>query len=90
MKYTFKVVPYSISGSNIILDDSYKTASVTTLKKVSTPKIKKSSSKKVKVSWTNIGGETGYQISKSTKKGGTSIVSTYKTTSGKFKVLIVK
>ena len=90
VKYTFKVVPYSISGSNIILDDSYKTASVTTLKKVSTPKIKKSSSKKVKVSWTNIGGESGYQISQSTSKSKTKIVSTYNTASGKSKTISAK
>ena len=45
------------------------------------------SSSKVKVSWTNISGETGYQISKSTKKSGTSIVETYKTTSGKSKTI---
>ncbi len=90
VKYTFKVVPYSISGSNIILDDSYKTASVATLKKVSTPKIKKSSSKKVKVSWTNIGGESGYQISQSTSKSKTKIVSTYNTTSGKSKTISAK
>ena len=43
------------------------------------------SSSKVKVSWINISGETGYQISKSTKKSGTNIVSTYKTTSGTYK-----
>jgi hypothetical protein len=43
--------------------------------------------KKVKVSWTNIGGETGYQISQSTSKTGTKVVATYKTTSGKYKTV---
>ncbi len=90
VKYTFKVVPYGVSGSKIILDESYKTASVTTLKKVATPKIKKSSSKKVKVSWTNISGESGYQISQSTSKSKTKIVSTYSTTSGKSKKITAK
>lgn len=90
VKYTFKVVPYGISNGKIILDDSYKTASVTTLKKVATPNIKKSSSKKVKVSWSNISGESGYQISQSTSKSKTKIVSTYNTTSGKSKTISAK
>ena len=92
-KYTFMVNPYVLVNEEILDDggtmcysDSYKTAYTYTLKKISTPKVKKSGSK-VKVSWTNINGETGYQISKSTKKKGTSIVSTYKTTSGKSKVI---
>ena len=63
-----------------------KTASIYTLKKLSTPRVSKSSSK-VKVSWTNISGETGYQISRSTKKTGTNIVATYKTTSGTSKTI---
>lgn len=87
VNYTFKVVPYGVSGSKIILDDNYKTASVYTLKKISTPKITKSSSKKVKVSWTNINGESGYQISQSTSKNKTKIVSTYTTTSAKSKTI---
>ena len=63
---------------------------MTTLKKVSTPVISKSSAKKVKVKWTNIAGESGYQISKSTSKKGTSIVATYSTTSGNNKVISAK
>ncbi len=90
VKYTFKVVPYGVSGSKIILDDNYKTASIYTLKKISTPKVSKSSSKKVKVSWTNISGESGYQISQSTSKSKTKIVSTYSTTSGKSKKITAK
>lgn len=90
VKYTFKVVPYQVIGKKIYLDDSYKTASVYTLKKVSTPKVKKSSSKKVKVSWKNISGESGYQISQSTKKSKVKIVSTYTTTSGKSKTISAK
>ena len=86
VKYTFKVVPYGVSGSKIILDDSYKTASIYTLKKISTPKVTKSSSK-VKVSWTNISGESGYQISQSTSKSKTKIVATYTTTTGKSKTI---
>lgn len=81
--YYFKVVPYGVSGSKIILDDSYKTASIYTLKKLATPKVTKSTSKAVKITWTNIAGESGYQISKSTKKSGESVVSTVSTTTGK-------
>ena len=42
---------------------------------------------KVKVFWKNVNYETGYQISRSTSKTGTNIVATYKTTSGKSKVI---
>lgn len=90
VKYTFKVVPYSVSGGKDIVDDSYKTASIYTLKKVSNLKVKKSSSKKVKVSWKNINGESGYQISQSTKKKKVKIVSTYNTTKGKSKTISAK
>ena len=73
VKYTFKVVPYykkSGSSTKYYKEDQYKTASVTTLKKVTGIKVSKSGTK-VKVSWTNINGETGYQISKMTKKSAT-------------------
>ena len=89
VKYTFKVVPYYKNGSAKVQAFYSKTASVTTLKKLTAPKLTKVSAKKVKVSWTNIAGETGYQISRSTKKTGTNIVSTVKTTTGKTKTLTV-
>ena len=85
VKYDFKVVAYkTVSGNKCY--NAGKTSSITTLKKVSGVKATKSSSK-VKVSWTNIGGETGYQISKSTSKSKTNVVATYKTTSGKSKTI---
>jgi len=85
-KYYFKVVPYkTISGNRC--DSSGKTSSsIYTLKKLTGVKAAKSGTK-VKVSWTNISGESGYQISQSTKKSGTKIVSTYKTTTGKSKTI---
>ena len=43
------------------------------MKKLSIPTVVKSGTK-VKVSWKNINGESGYQISKSTSKTGTSIL----------------
>ncbi len=87
VKYTFKIVPYGLSGSKVIPDSSYKTVSIYTLKKTATPTITKYNSSKVRVTWTNIAGESGYQISRSTKKSGTSIVSTVWTTTGKTKVV---
>ena len=86
-KYTFKVVPCSLVNGEYYADASYKTTSIYTLKKVSTPTVSKYSSKKVKVSWKNISGESGYQISLSTSKSKTKIVTTYSTTSGKSKTL---
>ncbi len=85
VKYDIKVVTYkTVSGNKYY--STGKSTSIYTLKKITGVKVAKSGSK-VKVSWTNISGETGYQISKSTKKSGTSIVSTYKTTSGKSKTI---
>lgn len=60
-----------------------------TWKKVAGVKAVKSGSK-VKVSWTNVSGESGYQISQSTSKSKTKVVSTYKTTSGKAKTISAK
>lgn len=89
VKYTFKVVPCYKDGSKTVEGFYSKKASVYTLKKLAAPKVSKVNSKKVKVSWANINGESGYQISRSTKKTGTNIVSTYSTTSGKTKTLSV-
>ena len=53
---------------------------------VSKPTVLKSGTK-VKVKWKNVSGETGYQISKSTSKTGTNIVTTYKTKTGTSKTI---
>lgn len=90
VKYTFMVKPYSVANGTKYVDSSNKTSSIYTLKKISTPTVKKSSSKKVKVSWKNISGESGYQISQSTSKSKTKIVATYSTTSGKSKTISAK
>lgn len=85
VKYDFKVVAYkTVKGDKCV--NSGKTAYVYTLKKLSGVKAAKSGSK-VKVSWSNISGETGYQISKSTSKSKTGTLTTYKTTSGKSKTI---
>lgn len=88
-KYYVKVVPYKSTSAGTYKGTSKTSAPLYTLKKVSTPKVSRSGSK-VKVKWNNIAGETGYQISKSTSKSGTSIVSTYKTTSGTYKTISAK
>ncbi len=85
-KYTFKVVPYIKKNDKVANSTKYKTASVYTLKKLSAPKIVKSG-KKVKVSWTNINGETGYQISQSTEETVIKVVGTYKTTKDKSRTI---
>ena len=90
VKYTFKIVPCTYTNSKYVEDDNYKTASCYTLKKVSTPKVTATSKTKVKVSWTNVSGESGYQISQSTSSSKTKIISTYSTTSGKSKSFTVK
>jgi len=87
-KYFFKVAPYKLINEKKY-KGAEKEASVYTLKKLGMPEVTKSTSGKVKVSWENINGETGYQISQSAKKGTTQIVVTFKTTSGSEKVLAV-
>lgn len=87
VKYIFKVVPYYKKDGVRVYGKYAKTANVYTLKKLNAPTLSKVNSKKVKVRWTNIQGESGYQISRSLKKTQTNIVSTYATTSGKTKTL---
>lgn len=87
VKYDIKVVAYKLKDGYKCYNEG-KLTSIYTLKKVTGVKAAKSGTK-LKVSWKNISGETGYQISKSTKKSGTNIVTTYKTTSGKSKIISV-
>lgn len=80
-KYSFMVCPYTkAANGEIYVSDSFALSSdIDTLKRISTPVVKKYSSGKVNVSWSNIPGESGYQISKSTEKNKTNIVTTYNT-----------
>lgn len=88
--YTFRIEPYTYVDGKKYESRHYKDSSrIYTLKKISTPAVSKKGTK-VRVKWTNISGETGYQISKSTKKSKTTIVSTYKTTTGSYKYLSAK
>lgn len=85
--YVFLVRPYKQKGKTIYKSKKYKTVKITTLKKMSTPIVKKYASGKVKVYWKDIASQDGYQISKSTSKNKTNVVYTYKTRSGKSKVI---
>lgn len=89
VKYNFKVVSYVVIDGKQYESADQRVYSIYTLKKLAAPKVVKSGSK-VKVSWANIDGDTGYQISKATKKKGTNIISTYKTTKGTYKKLTAK
>ena len=84
-KYKIKVVSYKT-----VSEDEYystgKSTSIYTLQKVENVKVVTSGTN-VKVSWSNIAGESGYEISQSTRKNKTEIVSTYNTTSGEFKTI---
>lgn len=85
--YKFLVKPYKQKGNTIYKSKKYRIVKITTLKKMVTPTVKRYSSGKVKVSWKDIYGQDGYQISRSTSKKGTNVVYTYKTRSGKSKVI---
>ena len=89
VKYNFKVVSYVVIDGKKYESANAKVFSIYTLKKLPTPKVAKSGTK-VKVTWTNINGDTGYQISQAKKKSGTNIVATYKTTKGTYKTLTAK
>ena len=68
VKYTFKIVPYSVINGKKIYSDSYKTATIYTLKRLNTPTVVKYNSSKVTVKWAKINGTTGYQIARSKYK----------------------
>ena len=89
--YEFKIVPYVLKDGKKVKSDNYKKSTLTTtLKQVKLNSVKKYSNSKIKINWTNIKGETGYEISKSKSSKGTNIVSTIKTTKGKYKILKTK
>lgn len=89
VKYNFKVVPYfkDTNENKMYSAKEYTSASVYTLKATAIPTVTKSGLK-VKVKWNDINGETGYQISKSTKKTGTNIV--VKNVKGTYKIVSAK
>jgi hypothetical protein len=87
-KYKFRVTPYIIKDGKTYSGAAGYSTDIYTLKKINTPKVSKSSKKYVKVEWTNIPGESGYQIARSCCKNKKfSIVKTvsYKNSSTKIK-----
>ena len=80
IEYDFKVVPYYASSTRSTatkyLSDNFNetTESILTLTKISAPVITAGDAGKVIVSWTNVNGADGVQISKSTSKTRTSYV----------------
>lgn len=85
--YSFKVVPI-VRYLNSVQPGLSNYKAIYTLKKVGSFDAEKSSGK-VKLSWGNINGETGYQISKSTKSDGTNIVSTIESSTVKASTMTV-
>lgn len=88
-KYYFRVYPYQKINGTTYMDSSSRTSDgLYTLKKLSAPSIKKSSKNYVKLSWSNIPGETGYQIARS--KYRTKSFAVVKTVSSKYKSAVIK
>lgn len=86
--YYFRVTPYVKVNGTTYYGTSKTSSIIYTLKKLSKPSIKKSSSKYIKISWKNIPGESGYQIARSKYKSKKfSVVKTvsYKYSSYKLK-----
>ncbi len=88
-RYIVRVVPYykNTAGTIRYNESVYREAQIYTLKKLSTPTVTKKNARYVTVKWMNIEGESGYQISQSTKKSSTKIVNTISTTTGKSKAI---
>lgn len=88
--YTFKIIPYYKKSGKYVKSYYSKEVSIYTLKKLSAPVITGTVPGIVMVEWENIEGESGYQISKSTSKSKTNIVSTYATTTEDSKEISAK
>ena len=91
-KYYFRIYPYvEVGGEKYIMNatDCCRTSpGVYTLKKTSISKVSKASSKYMKLSWKNINGESGYQISRSKYKSKSFTV--VKTVSAKYSSAKIK
>ena len=76
-KYTFKVVPYKTMSGVKAETNKVKTADITIIKAPEDVKVIRSSSGKVQVSWADMAGKSGYEVSMGaksteTKSAGTS------------------
>lgn len=62
-KYEFKVIPYyEYQDVRYRTTEDYQKASMFTMKKIAKPSVKKYNSSRVKISWSDISGESGYQV----------------------------
>jgi hypothetical protein len=86
VKYSFRVYPYVTEGDKKYVSTDYDSTTAYTLKKVAKPTVTKSSGK-AKVKWKNISGESGYEISMTTKSADVNVVETYVTTAGTYKTI---
>lgn len=67
--YYYRIIPYTNNSAGTFYSLNYSySGGIYTLKQISRPKITKSSKKYIKIKWSNIPGESGYQIARSTKK----------------------
>lgn len=90
VKYNFLVYSCDSLNYELVKGSTGKKNDIYTLKKIGAPSVSRKSSNYVTVKWTNIPGETGYQISRSSNKSKTNIVATFKTTSGKSRTVKAK
>ena len=67
-KYNFRVAPYKKINGKLYVSPNGTVTSIYTLKKMNKPKVKKATSKKVKVTLTKMNGATGYELYTSKKK----------------------
>ena len=81
VKYDVKITAYYKTNGTKYRALKSKTSNIWTLKKVTGLKVKKYNASKVKASWTNINGETGYQIRRQTKNGNAYVTQKTYTTS---------
>lgn len=66
-QYSIRVTPHITVNGQTYYGKAKTSQGIYTLKKVNKPNVVKSGSSKVKITWNNINGETGYEIYKSAK-----------------------
>ena len=89
-KYNIKITAYykASNGTKYTALNS-KTANIWTLKKVTGLTVKKYNASKVKISWKNISGETGYEIRRMVKNGNTYVAKKFHKASASASSLVV-
>lgn len=89
-KYNIKITAYykASNGTKYTALNS-KTANIWTLKKVTGLTVKKYNASKVKISWKNINGETGYEIRRMVQNGNTYVAKKFHKASASVSSLVV-